>query len=140
MLVTYQGQLWLIGGFLPSATNLEAAASNKVLILDPAKGRWVAGPPLHHARAAGAAVVVGNKIVVVGGRTGGKIGAEVKQTEIFNGKSWHDAADIPVPGDHLAGVTDGTYAVRHRRAHSQRPLITTMRCSASTRRPASGPS
>ena len=103
----------------PLATNLEAAASDKVLILDPAKNHWVEGPPLHHARAAGAAVVVGDKIVVVGGRTGGKVEAEVKTTEIFDGKSWHDAPAIPVPGDHLAGVTDGTYAVRHRRAHSQ---------------------
>jgi non-specific serine/threonine protein kinase len=109
MLVTFQNKLWLIGGFLPQGNNLEAAASNKVLVLDPAKGRWLAGPPLHHARAAGAAVVVGNQIVVVGGRTGGRFPAEVKQTEIFNGKSWHDAASIPVPGDHLAAVTDGRY-------------------------------
>jgi non-specific serine/threonine protein kinase len=109
MLVSYQGKVWLIGGFLPSGPNLEAAASNKVLFLDPAKGRWVEGPPLHHARTAAAAVVVGNQIVVVGGRTGGKSPGEVVQTEIFNGKSWHDAASIPVPGDHLAAVTDGTY-------------------------------
>jgi non-specific serine/threonine protein kinase len=109
MMVNYRGQLWLIGGFRPQGLNLEAAASNKVLKLDAATGRWVAGPPLHHARAAGAAVVVDNEIVVVGGRTGGRSPEEVAQTEIFNGKSWHDAADIPVPGDHLAAVTDGTY-------------------------------
>jgi N-acetylneuraminic acid mutarotase len=109
MLVTYKGKLYLIGGFLPQGTNMEAAASDKVLILDPAAGRWVEGPPLHHARAAGAAVVVGNQIVVVGGRSGGRFPAEVKPTEIFNGKSWHDAPAIPVPGDHLATVTDGTY-------------------------------
>ncbi|HXZ74302.1 MAG TPA: kelch repeat-containing protein, partial [Streptosporangiaceae bacterium] len=110
MLVTYQGKVWLIGGFLTTSSNLEAAASSKVLFLDPAKNRWVEGPPLHHARAAGAAVVVGNKLVVFGGRTGGKVEAEVKQTEVFNGKSWKDAASIPVPGDHLGAVTDGTYA------------------------------
>ena len=109
MLVAYQGKLWLIGGFLPQGSNMEAAASDKVLILDPAKGRWVEGPPLHHARAAGAAVVVGNQIVVVGGRTGGRFPGEVKTTEIYNGKSWRDAPAIPVPGDHLAAVTDGTY-------------------------------
>ena len=33
MLVPYKNQLWLIGGFRTSSTNLEAAASNKVLIL-----------------------------------------------------------------------------------------------------------
>ena len=53
--------------------------------------------------------MVGNEIVVVGGRTGGQHPGEVTQTEIFNGKSWHDAASIPVPGDHLGAVTDGTY-------------------------------
>jgi non-specific serine/threonine protein kinase len=109
MMVNYRNQLWLIGGFLPQGQNLEAAASDKVLKLDPATDRWVAGPSLHHARAAGAAVVVGNEIVVVGGRTGGQFSREVAQTEIFNGKSWHDATSIPVPGDHLAAVTDGTY-------------------------------
>jgi N-acetylneuraminic acid mutarotase len=108
MLVTYKNQLWLIGGFLPSPTNLEAAASNKVLIFK--NGHWVKGPSLHHARAAGAAVVVGNKIVVFGGRTGGQVEGEVKQTEVFDGKSWHDAGSIPFPGDHLGAVSDGTYA------------------------------
>ncbi|HYB88778.1 MAG TPA: protein kinase [Streptosporangiaceae bacterium] len=108
-IVSFQGKLYVIGGFLPSGNNLEAAASNKVLILDPSTKHWVEGPPLHHARAAGAAVVVGNQIVVVGGRTGGRFPGEVGPTEIFNGKSWHDAANIPVPGDHLAAVTDGKY-------------------------------
>jgi non-specific serine/threonine protein kinase len=107
MLVTYKNQLWLIGGFLPSGPNLTAAVSNKVLVLKD--GHWTPGPSLHHARAAGAAVVVGNKIVVFGGRTG-KVEAEVKQTEVFDGKSWHDAPAIPFPGDHLGAVTDGTYA------------------------------
>jgi non-specific serine/threonine protein kinase len=110
MLVAYQGKIWLIGGFLTSPTNLEAAASNKVLYLDPAKNHWVTAAPLHHARAAGAAVVVGNKIVVFGGRTGGKVEQEVPQTEVFDGKSWHEAPAIPFPGDHLGAVTDGTYA------------------------------
>ena len=53
--------------------------------------------------------MVGNKIVVVGGRTAGTSPAEVIPTEIFDGASWHDAAGIPVPGDHLAAASDGTY-------------------------------
>ena len=70
-----------------------------------------AGPTaltLHIARAAGAAAVVGNKIVVVGGRTGATQ-KPVTPTEIFDGTSWHDAAGIPIPGDHLAAASDGTY-------------------------------
>jgi non-specific serine/threonine protein kinase len=109
MMVTYHDQLWLIGGFLPQGTNMEASASAHVLILDRAKGRWVEGPALHHPRAAGAAAVVGGKIVVVGGRTGGRSEQVVSQTEVYDGKTWTDAAAIPVPGDHVAATTDGTY-------------------------------
>jgi non-specific serine/threonine protein kinase len=109
MMVTYRDQLWVIGGFLPEGSNMEAAVSAHVLILDRAKGRWVEGPALHHARAAGAAAVVGGKIVVVGGRTGGRSEQLVRPTEIYDGKSWHDAPAIPVPGDHVAAATDGTY-------------------------------
>src|SRR5207247_8010251 len=60
MMVAYQGKLWLIGGFLPSGPNLEAAVSNRVLFLDPAKHPWVAGPSLPPPRAAGAAVAAGH--------------------------------------------------------------------------------
>ena len=52
---------------------------------------------------------MGNKIVVVGGRTAGTSPAEVIPTEVFDGTSWHDAAGIPIPGDHLAAASDGTY-------------------------------
>ncbi|HEY3033647.1 MAG TPA: protein kinase, partial [Streptosporangiaceae bacterium] len=107
MMVNYRGQLWVIGGFLPRGQNMEAAASARVLILKG--GRWVNGPALHHGRAAGAAAVVGDKIVVVGGRTGGRSVQEVKPTDVFDGRRWHDATDIPVPGDHLAAVSDGRY-------------------------------
>ena len=41
------------------------------LTLNQAQTAWVDGPALHHGRAAGAAAVVGNKIVVIGGRTAG---------------------------------------------------------------------
>jgi N-acetylneuraminic acid mutarotase len=44
----------------------------------------------------------------VGGRTG-KPAQLVPQTEIFDGTSWRDAADIPVPGDHLAVTADSRY-------------------------------
>ncbi len=84
-------------------------ASARVLHLNQAQTAWVEGPELHHARGAGAAAVVGNKIVVVGGRTAGTSPAEVVPTEVFDGTSWHDAAGIPVPGDHLAAASDGTY-------------------------------
>jgi hypothetical protein len=65
------------------------------------------GPSLLHPRAAGGAAVVGNEIVVVGGRVGNP--EQVTQIEICDGTGWRDAADIPVPGDHLAVTADSSY-------------------------------
>ena len=109
MMVSYQNTVWVIGGFEPQGSEIIGVASARVLHLNQAQTAWVEGPELHHARGAGAAAVVGNKIVVVGGRTAGTSPAEVIPTEIFDGTSWHDAAGIPVPGDHLAAASDGTY-------------------------------
>lgn len=46
--------------------NPTATASARVLILNKAENGWIKSPPLLHARAAAAAAVVGDKIVVVG--------------------------------------------------------------------------
>ncbi|HTQ17955.1 Kelch repeat-containing protein, partial [Mycobacterium sp.] len=109
MMVSYQGTVWVIGGFEPRGSEIYGVASARVLHLNPAQTGWVEAPSLHHARGAGAAAVVGNEIVVVGGRTAGTTPAEVIPTEIFDGVSWHDAAGIPVPGDHLAAASNGKY-------------------------------
>jgi non-specific serine/threonine protein kinase len=109
MMVSYQNTVWVIGGFEPRGSAIIGAASARVLHLNQAQTAWVEGPELHHARGAGAAAVAGNKIVVAGGRTAGTSAAEVIPTEVFDGTSWHDAAGIPVPGDHLAAASDGTY-------------------------------
>ena len=99
MLVTYQNRVMLIGGF--RSRGGESVASAQVLIFDDSIGHWVKGPSLHHPRAAAAAAVVGDKIVVVGGRTGPE--HLVRQTEVYDG------ASIPVPGDHLAAASDRSY-------------------------------
>ena len=78
--------------------------SNKVFALRG--GNWVELPSLKHARAAPAAAVVGDKIVAVGGQSAKQL---VPQTEVFDGSSWKDAADMPTPREHLAAVSDGTY-------------------------------
>jgi non-specific serine/threonine protein kinase len=108
MLVTYQGRLTVIGGFQKDGNDVLAVTSPRVLFLDNNTGKWVEGPPLHHPRGAGAAAVVGDKIYVVAGRTG-EPGQLVTQTEVYDGNSWHDAADIPLPGDHLAATSDQNY-------------------------------
>jgi N-acetylneuraminic acid mutarotase len=105
MLVTYRNQLALIGGFVSRGG--DSVASAEMLVYDDSIGHWRKGPPLRHARAAGAAAVVGDKIVVVGGRLGSE--QLVRETEVFDGKAWHDRAAIPVPGDHLAAASDRSY-------------------------------
>jgi non-specific serine/threonine protein kinase len=117
MLVTYRNRVVLIGGF--RSRGGDSVASPQVLFFDDSTGHWVPGLPLHHPRAAAAAAVVGDKIVVVGGRTGPEEQL-VRQTEVYDGKAWHDGADIPVPGDHLAAASDRDYlyAVGGRRIKS----------------------
>ena len=67
-------------------------------------------PSLNRPRAAGAAAVVGDRIVVVGGQADGRL---VDTTEVFDGKRWRVGANIPTPREHLAAVSDGhfVYAV-----------------------------
>ena len=98
--VTYHGEVVVLGG---ASDNL-ADASNKVFAL---RGdSWVELPSLTHARAAAAAAVVGDKLVVVGGQNAKQL---VPQTEVFDGSSWNDAANLPTPREHLAAVSDGSY-------------------------------
>jgi serine/threonine-protein kinase PknK len=98
---TYRGEVVVLGG----ASDNIAEGSNKVFALRG--GNWVELPPLTHARAAPAAAVVGDKLVVFGGQNAKQI---VPQTEVFDGSSWTDAADMLTPREHLAAVSDGTYA------------------------------
>lgn len=97
---TYRGEVVVLGG---TEENL-ATPSNKVFVLRG--GTWTELPPLTHARAAAAATTVGDKMIVVGGQSDKKL---VPQTEVFDGTSWQDAADLPTPREHLAAVTDGKY-------------------------------
>ncbi|GLE52716.1 serine/threonine-protein kinase [Mycobacterium montefiorense] len=97
---TYRGEVVVLGG----ATENIAEGSNKVFALRG--GNWVELPSLTHPRAAPAAAVVGDKLVAVGGQNAKQM---VPQTEVFDGSSWKDAADMPTPREHLAAVSDGTY-------------------------------
>ena len=101
--VTYKGEAVVIGGFIPGE-ELTSNQSDGVYALRD--GTWTRLPSLHHPRAAAAAAVVGDKIVVVGGQAKGKL---VPQTEVFDGKRWTDKADIPTPREHLGAASDGRY-------------------------------
>lgn len=97
---TYRGEVVVLGG----ASDNIADGSNRVFALRG--GSWVELPSLTHARAAPAAAVAGDKLVVVGGQNAKQL---VPQTEVFDGSSWTDAADMPTAREHLAAVSDGTY-------------------------------
>lgn len=96
----YRGEMVVMGG---ASDNL-ADASNKVFAFRA--GKWEELPSLLHARAASAAAVVGDKLVVVGGQDDKQL---VAPTEVFDGQSWTQAADVPTPREHLAAVSDGVY-------------------------------
>ena len=101
--VTYEGEAVVIGGFIPGE-ELTSEQSDRVYALRG--GSWERLPSLNQPRAAAAAAVVGDKIVVVGGQADGKL---VRETEVFDGRRWRDAADIPTPREHLAAASDGRY-------------------------------
>ena len=101
---TYKGEVIVAGGWVPQNGVLNAMTSDAVYALRG--GKWVTLPHLRHARAAAAAAVAGDKLVVFGGQADGKL---VPQTEVWDGKSWTDGPDLPTPRDHLGGASDGTY-------------------------------
>ena len=104
MAVTYKGEVVVMGGWIPKGSDPSAEVSSRVLALRA--GKWVRLPSLNRPRAAGAAAVVGDRIVVVGGQADGRL---VDSTEVFDGKRWRIGADIPTPREHLAAASDGEF-------------------------------
>jgi non-specific serine/threonine protein kinase len=104
MAVTYEGELVVLGGWIPKGGSLIGTTSNRVFALRG--GEWEELPPMSEPRAAGAAAVVGDRIVVVGGQADGAL---VGGTEVFDGEQWSAGAAIPTPREHLAAASDGEY-------------------------------
>ena len=101
MAAGFRGRLYVIGGI---TQRLGGPDSARVFVFDGAG--WTEGPSLHRPRGAGAAVVVGDRIIVVGGINSS---GEVAPVEIFDGSAWHDGAPIPSPLDHVGAATDGRF-------------------------------
>ncbi|MBJ8345960.1 kelch repeat-containing protein [Antrihabitans sp. YC2-6] len=104
MAVEYRGELIVIGGWEPEGPNLTAKTSDRVLALR--NGAWVDLPRLPEPRAAGAAAVVDEKIVVMGGQNNGELSTT---TVIFDGTAWRTSAGLASPREHLAATADGTF-------------------------------
>jgi non-specific serine/threonine protein kinase len=102
--VIYKGELVVIGGWIPKGSDPSAEVSGRVFALRD--GRWVTLPSLHRPRAAGAAAVVGDRIVVVGGQADKRL---VDTTEVFDGKRWSVGKSIPTAREHVAAASDGRY-------------------------------
>jgi hypothetical protein len=131
MAAAYDGELVVMGGWIPDGQDLTAQTSDRVLALR--RGEWVELPPLRRPRAAGAAAAVGDKLVVVGGQANGEL---VGQTEVFDGRRWRGAAAMPTARDHLAVASDGRflYAVGGRELAADRNLASVERYDPSADR------
>lgn len=102
--VVFGGDLVVLGGFQASGGDLYGRPSDRVFAR---RGdAWVELPHLLRPRGAAGAAVVGDRLVVAGGRDATLL---VGPTEVFDGTRWEDRAPIPVPRDHLAAETDGRY-------------------------------
>jgi len=97
----FRGEIVVAGGFMSSG-DLYARASDRVLALRG--GTWVDLPRLRRPRGAAAAAVVGNALIVTGGRDAAAL---IGPTEIFDGSAWKDGEAILTRRDHLSAVSDG---------------------------------
>jgi non-specific serine/threonine protein kinase len=102
--VAYKGELVVMGGWSPRGGQLNAVTSRRVLVLR--EGEWTDLPKLEKARAAAAAAVVGDRLVVTGGQAEGRL---VRATEVFDGTRWRTAAELPDPREHLAAAADARH-------------------------------
>jgi serine/threonine protein kinase/N-acetylneuraminic acid mutarotase len=108
MAVTWQDTPVVLGGWRTEGAD-PAVATNRVWRV--VNGRWAELPPLLQPRAAAAAAVVGDRIVVTGGVDAD--GQLVAATEVFDGTSWTRAAPMPTPRQLLSAASDDSvvYAV-----------------------------
>ena len=91
--VTWQDTPVVLGGWRTEGANSKIATDKVWRVVN---SRWVELPPLLEPRAAAAAAVVGDRIIVTGGVNAA--GELLNSTEIFDGSSWKPGA----PTSHFA--------------------------------------
>jgi serine/threonine protein kinase len=101
MAVTWQSNPVVLGGWRTDGANQKVATDRVWRVIN---SRWVELPPLLQPRAAAAAAVVGDRIVVAGGVDAN--GRALNTTEIFDGTAWKLGAPMPTPRQMLAGTAD----------------------------------
>ncbi len=109
MSVTWQDTPVVLGGWRSSGGAGTKVATDRVWRV--VNGRWVELPHMLQPRAAAAAAVVLDRIIVTGGVDVN--GALLNSTEIFDGNSWTLGAGLPTPRQRLAAASDDklVYAV-----------------------------
>jgi serine/threonine protein kinase/N-acetylneuraminic acid mutarotase len=120
MAVTWQSNPVVLGGWRAEGTNQKVATDRVWRVIN---SHWVELPPLLQPRAAAAAAVVGDRIIVTGGvDANGKL---LNTTEIFDGTSWKLGAAMPTPRQLLAGASDDklVYAVGGTNGTSDLPTV-----------------
>jgi serine/threonine protein kinase/N-acetylneuraminic acid mutarotase len=108
MSVTWEDTPVVLGGWRTEGTNTKVATDQVWRVVN---GSWMELPPLLQPRAAAAAAVVADRIIVTGGvDAAGKL---VNTTEIYDGTGWKLGAPIPTPRQLLSAASDGSlvYAV-----------------------------
>jgi len=108
MAVTWQDTPVVLGGWRAEGTNPKVGTDRVWRVVN---SQWAELPPLLQPRAAAAAAVVGNRVIVTGGvDTDGTL---LNTTEIFDGNSWKPGAPMPTPRQMLGAASDGklVYAV-----------------------------
>jgi len=111
MSVTWRENPVVLGGWRTEGADARVATDQVWRVVN---GRWTELPRLLQPRAAAAAAVVGDRIIVTGGV--GADGNLLNTTEVFDGTSWTLAAPIPTPrqlsgaasDDNLVYVLGGT--------------------------------
>ncbi|TFV61200.1 protein kinase [Mycobacterium sp. PS03-16] len=102
MAVTWQGTPVVLGGLRADGADGQAATDRVWRVVD---SRWTPLPPLLQPRAAAAAAVVGDRIVVTGGVDAG--GRPLDTTEVFDGTTWTLGAPMPTPRQRMGAASDG---------------------------------
>ncbi|MDA8016736.1 MAG: galactose oxidase [Thermoanaerobaculia bacterium] len=100
-LAAFEGRIWVMGG--------ETFSAPQAGVWSIARGEseWRPEAPLPRALSAGAAAVVGERLVFVGGfDTDHRASSELWRLD-GNGASWERMADMPTPREHLAAAVLG---------------------------------
>ncbi|PRC47301.1 protein kinase, partial [Mycobacterium sp. ITM-2017-0098] len=92
MSVTWQDTPVVLGGWRTEGANAKVATDQVWRVVN---SRWMQLPPLLQPRAAAAAAVVGDRIVVTGGVDAG--GRVLNTTEVYDGTGWTLGAPMPTP-------------------------------------------